>query len=107
MNNIHHSQTPVPGQGFRNFIHVDCTNIAKRFDVVNVFSNKLYIDKILMRNQNRTRIITSMHREAKVGSRRCSKLITSRFPAAGLLFFGAAGFLNGSAPDAFAHWWQR
>jgi hypothetical protein len=48
-----------------------------------------------------------MHNDTSVGNLFSSKFTIVLLSAAGFLLFGAAGFLNGSAPDAFAHWWQR
>ena len=52
-------------------------------------------------------LIIVTHNDAKLGRRRSSKWVTVRFSVAGLRFRGAAGFLNGSMPDAFAQGWHN
>jgi hypothetical protein len=48
-----------------------------------------------------------MHNDTKLGNRLSSKLTTVRLSAGALGFRGAAGFLNGSVPDALAQAWHR
>lgn len=45
-----------------------------------------------------------MHIDTNVGNLLSSKDTTVRLSAGAFFLFGAAGFLNGSHPDALAHW---
>jgi hypothetical protein len=51
--------------------------------------------------------LTWMQIETRVGNLFSSKLVIFLLSAGALRFFGEAGFLKGSLPPAFAHWWQR
>jgi len=51
--------------------------------------------------------LTWMQMETSVGNLFSSKVVMFLLSAGALHFFGAAGFLKGSLPPAFAHWWQR
>jgi hypothetical protein len=48
-----------------------------------------------------------MHIVANVGNRLSSRCTTLRLSDGALRFLGVAGFLKGSAPEAFAHLWHK
>lgn len=74
-----------------------------------MFSDKL-IEYILSAYNNIVTCdaaFTWIHKDASVGNRFSSRLGAFLLSATALGFRCATDFLNGSVPEAFAHWWHR
>ena len=134
---IRYIQATIFRDNPRDFIHIERANITERLNIIDVLANDLakndpnrkprttnhhsagIIPKLKGEIQSSTDSdathpipipspLTSIHIFAKLFTLSVSsKLVTFLLSAGSFRFRGKAGFLNGSAPDAFAHAWHR
>ena len=101
-----HSQSSILRQSFGDCFNIHRTNISQGLDIVYVFGNELAFIYSACFQVTGVVLPTWMQIETRVGDLFSSKVVMFLLSAGAFRFFGE-GFLKGSLPPAFAHWWHR